>query len=446
MDDLNRRLSEHGNLLLHDDPLTLEQVRMRMAAEDELAVNPRPRPWFGSGRMPPLALAVGVGLIVLLLFVPQMLMRSPDDETITEETVPVVSTPTSVANTIETSEFTSTTKTRVGVIGWVDGPVDLRDATLHLVDGVYYANYRNEAWGWEQSTDGSEWTPTFSPLGSMSSEYTGAGWGQAVFEIDGETWATVSRLEPTPGPIRLLKREAGEWVEVRFDHVRPPEGVTFVGETNRLLPNFPRTEYTSVVVHDGELLMIRKPDSSGDDMVLLGSEIFALSVADEPGGPRVILWRSGDGLDWHETDLPDIDTNGDMALGAGGGRLMLTARVPVGTSMGQVVMTSDDGRNWVPAQGLPETTFRPIFPQPSDFGWVASDAGTPWSSSGLYNPKLFRILISADGVDWEQVRPPGAPGGLIAGALIPVTHEAGLWVRDLRSLDRDYSLVGRVID
>jgi hypothetical protein len=431
MDDLNRRLSEHGNLLLHDDPLTLEQVRMWMAGEEELAVDPRPRPW---GRFRSLAVAVGVGVLVLLLFLPQLLMRAPDEATITEESIPV-----------SDSEW-NTVDTPIGVIEWREGPPELPGAGLHRVDGVYYAQYTGETSTWEQSTDGFTWTATSSPLGGLPGEYVGPDSRHAVFDIDGQAWATVGRVEPTSGPMILLKQEGNSWGEAPFESLETPEGVTFVDlvESTRALQPVP-TYFTTVISHDGRLMMIRKPDSSGHEMVLLGSEAYALSANDAPSG-GFDLWRSSDGGDWSLVDLPP-ELNGDFGwahLSAGHGRLMLAVRHP-NDSAGALLWTTDDGQNWVEAKMPNNKVLGPVLPRPTDNGWAMYNPGEP-NSEGGFDQRRSDLLVSADGVEWERV--PYIPQPLRnsigpAVPIIPIVYEAGLMVRDLTGL-RDHSLVGKV--
>jgi hypothetical protein len=431
MDELSRRLREHGNLLLHDEPLTLEQARMRLAGEEDLVVDPRSRPW---GRLRSIALAVGVGIFVLLAFVPQLFMRAPDDETITEDSIPVIE-----------SEW-KTVETPIGVIEWGEGPGQLPDATLHRVDDVYYAHHLGGTPHWEQSTDGFTWTGTVSPLGGMPGEYVGPDSGQAVFDIDGQTWATVGPVEPSSRSTILLKREANSWVEAPFEYLQTPEGVTFVdlAESTRVLQPVP-TYFTTVVSHDGRLMMIRKPDSSGHEMVLLGSEAYALSANDAPSG-GFDLWRSSDGADWSLVDLPPELTGefGWAHLSAGHGRLMLSVRHKMDVA-GALLWTTEDGQTWVEAEMPNSEVLGPVLPRPTANGWAMYNLGEP-NSEGWYDQRRSDLLVSADGVVWERVPYIPQPFRNSNGPsvpIIPIVYEAGLMVRDLNGF-RDHSLVGKV--
>ena len=50
-------------------------------------------------------------------------------------------------------------------------------------------------------------------------EFSSEGSDFEVFEVEGETWAT---LAPNIGAIRLLHRQGGDWVEVPVASPQPP--------------------------------------------------------------------------------------------------------------------------------------------------------------------------------------------------------------------------------
>jgi hypothetical protein len=373
-------------------------------------------------------------LVVLLLFVPQLFMRAPDEEMVTEDSMATID---SELGTVETA---------IGVIEWGEGPPRLAEATLHRVDGIYYARYLGSTPTWEQSTDGLSWTPTFAPLGSMQSDYTGPDWEQAVFDVDGQTWATVGFGGPTSGPMTLLERDGGNWIEASFEYLQAPAGVAFVDvvENMRGLEPVP-TYFTTVVMHDGQLMMIRKPSSSGHEMVLLGSEVFAMSDNDASLA-GFDLWRSSNGDDWSLVDLP-YELAGDLEwahLSAGHGRLLLAVR-HVTDAAGAHVWTSEDGQTWLDADMPNDKVLGIVLPRPTDNGWAMYNPGEP-NGDGQYQRRNADLLISADGVEWERV--PYIPRSFRSamsgmGPPLPIVYEAGLMVRDLTGF-RDHSLVGRV--
>lgn len=309
------------------------------------------------------------------------------------------------------------------------------------------------------SVNGHAWSPTSNPLGGgFPDRLTSEGMNQAVFEVNGETWAMVSEDGEAPG--WLLHRQGYEWAEAEFTALEAPDGLGFVGGirgVSLLNPHADDALNTTVVIHDDAMMTVSVPDSNATEMVMMGSVIYALSVHSVVGiSHELQLWRSSDGVEWSRVAGPRLQDEKwtSVHLTSGHGRLMLS----LGSNRdprSQTIWTTDDGEVWDQLDvflgaepGADVGRGGGIDPAPAqstEFGWMVTSLGERWSS-GLYDPDNFRLLISADGLEWEKVSVPGKPGGLVAGPPLPLAYMAGLFVRDVTQLSRDYTLVGSFLD
>jgi len=318
--------------------------------------------------------------------------------------------------------------TSLGTIEWFNAAgYPGSTATLFRLDDRYYAESQHRWW---TSSGGLAWSELASAPDLVPPEFSSEGSTFEVFEDNGETWAT---LAPTIGAVRLLQREDGDWVEVPVTVPQPPPGIEFV-RADRGAIRVPGGEVfrlngvpaSTVVVRDARFMTVPDPNGNGSGMVALDDVVYGVSV-DKQGAAAsgFTVWRSEDGTHWAPVDLPDMSPSmlSWAYLTAGHGRLMLSVGAP------QEIWTSSDGVEWQRVEGVGDISF-PAPPQPTDFGWMITTLGAPWEGSGLYNPKLFRLLVSPDGLTWKNVnRVPGPPGGYIAGPPSPLTYKAGLFIR-----------------
>jgi hypothetical protein len=438
MDDLSRRLREHGTALLDDDPLTLEQVRTRLSDDEEITVVGRPRPLLGGGRLRSIALALGVGLIVLLLFIPQLFMGSPDDATITEETTPLVSTPTSVETTTNIDRPVGAfgvSETSLGNIAWYWTNYPSDAAKRFLIDGTHYATDYDH---WSSSADGVDWELADDATLALPFEPSLS----TVFETQGDTFATTRKpVDDLGQDFTLYRRLGNQWVEVPFQMPQPPDGVMFTSDT---VPAHPGSEPTnisrpsSVVIRDDGLMTVASPTASSG-VVLMGQVAYAVSIEGDQGRVRSFrLWQSDDGLEWEEVELDagslpigDWWDSAYVYLTGGHDRLMLTIGT-VEKPSAQEVLTSVDGTNWARVNGAYRDAL--AVPQATDFGWMQTSPGPREGQDDVspgYDPTAFALFVSGDGEQWEEV--PSVPvfrderGGIAPPA--PLIYQDGLFLR-----------------
>ena len=316
--------------------------------------------------------------------------------------------------------------TSLGRIQWTEVTGVYPTATRFRLDGRYYAESEQ---GWWSSTDGVAWSELARAPESVPAEFSAPGSNFEVFEDDGETWAT---LASTFGPLRLFfHRQGGQWVEAPVRVPHPPSGALVKSGLGTItVPGgggFRRAalnDSTVVMIHF-RLMTVPEPNGAGSGMVALYDSVYGVSLEPEVTSPSgFTLWRSDDGGgSWEPVELPDItpDVLSWAYLTSGHGRLMLSVGAP------QQLWTSSDGVEWERVE-MPEDFSFPAPPQPTDFGWMITTLGEPYDD-GLYDPDKFRLLVSSDGLDWEQRNAPGPPSGFVAGPPTPLDYQGDLFVR-----------------
>jgi hypothetical protein len=170
-------------------------------------------------------------------------------------------------------------------------------------------------------------------------------------------------------------------------------------------------------------------------MVTAGGVIYAISrtVDDERSG--VVLWRSLDGVEWSEVEVPQLPDEplAWVYLTGGHDRLMLALGLMADDNVSQELWTSTDGERWETVD-LPSGSGVPAIPQATDFGWMIQSLGGP--EPGWYQYDDITVLLSGDGLHWSLAGDRwGARGGiLVVPGPSPMVYEAGLFARRSGSL------------
>jgi hypothetical protein len=255
-----------------------------------------------------------------------------------------------------------------------------------------------------------------------------------AFEDGGRTWAVAA------GPLRtfgLVERRGDAWSEVVVEEVSPPDGVQFAKvifdgflDAGGAFAPYPPVRPSTVVIVDGRFLSIPSPNEIDSGIVTHNQFIYGTEVSSQHGSAADFsIWRSGDGITWEEVDKPEWDGVGlsFAYLTAGHERLMLTLKESADAA--QEVWTSLDGTDWEKIeQEWDFTTAAP--PVSTDFGWMVTTIGPGHgSTSGPFHLEEFRLLLSADGLEWESVAAPRPSRNYLDFVPSPVDYAAGLFVR-----------------
>ncbi len=448
MVDLERRLREYGaELIANERPV--EKTEVQRIARAEIDSGPvttldvfdpsdadrrRPVPW---------KVALVAAAAALTLFIPFLFDTSSDDPAVVTDPRREVPTTLEMPEEMKSEQFVRRSVYGVGDVYWYETPTWVPSSSIAYTDGVYQARRMNGEWF--MSSDGYQWNPSDSTLG-LSSDSVPSEASYSVFAVSKATWlALVDRSDDS----RTLSRwVGGRWVERPFTEPTVPYGITFGAPTTlsaSSLSYVDRYLGTSAVLSDRHWITVPHPSWGNAQMVVSGDYVYAFSLDETQTTDGLRLWRTEyDGQQWHNLTKPDLAPGGMqwVALTAGHDRVMLTVGEGSEDEATQVVWTTTDGEHWEQVDvGVAFDT--PAPPQPTEFGWMMTTIGD--ARYGSWEMAQFRLLLSADGFEWENAMVPGKPPGLVGGPPLPVTYQAGLFFRDL-SYIRDYSLVGRLID
>ena len=147
-----------------------------------------------------------------------------------------------------------------------------------------------------------------------------------------------------------------------------------------------------VVNQGGDIRVVRPPWTMGEEwteetFVNFGDALYTIShpLGENYSATAINLWRSEDGLNWSQLDLPQLYA-GNLeyaSLVAGTDQIMMRVQA----SGGEVLWTSTDGVSWQPVDVDVIDHSRIFELQSTDFGWIMGGYTT--------------AAISADGTNWE---------------------------------------------
>jgi hypothetical protein len=426
MHEVERRLEELGRGILEAErPISLDELGVAQGVTIDVAP---PGQRTVARRRPRWRVAAVVGVLTLVAFVPLLLARQSEDEPAASTTPidqPVPSgDPGSSGPVIEGLGYSS----HFPSVPFASGLS--ATGVWFEVDGAYYGLPGNRVEeNWFRSSNGFTWQE-FPGIDSAKVPPLEGGM-VAFYQLGDQLYAT-HRGNSGSTPYRILEWVDEGWVDVDVVVPSRPEGVDFIADTDAPVVQgvYPEPHHTSsptmVVLRDGHPLTVGAPERISSGMVTVGGIIYAISLED--AGYR--LWRSSDGFEWEQTEIPQFQDERIVwaYLTGGHDRLMLTVGLRVGEVLTERFWTSTDATTWDELT-LPRSFDHPAIPQATDFGWMIISMGRG-DEFGHVDPEDLSVLLSLDGVSWVDRSPDfHRRTNFIAADPIPVYYHAGIFTR-----------------